>query len=45
MQKLDINPKSEDYNNNHKAYIQNWIRILKDKLSKMFKVITELNRV
>lgn len=44
MQKLDINPKSEDYNN-HKAYIQSWIQILKDKPNELFKAINESNRV
>lgn len=44
MQKLDINPKSEDYNN-HKAYIQSWIQILKDKPNELFKAINEANKV
>lgn len=44
MQKLDINPKTEDYNN-HKAYIQSWIQILKDKPNKLFKAINESNKV
>lgn len=44
MQKLDINPKLEDYNN-HKAYIQSWIQILKDKPNELFKAINEANKV
>lgn len=44
MQKLDINPKLEDYNN-HKAYIQGWIQILKDKPNELFKAINEANKV
>lgn len=44
IQKLDINPKSEDYNN-HKAYIQSWIQILKDKPNELFKAINEANKV
>ncbi len=44
MQKLDINPKSKDYNN-HKAYIQSWIQILKDKPNELFKAINEANKV
>ena len=44
MQKLDINPKAEDYNN-HKAYIQSWIQILKDKPNELFKAISESNKV
>ena len=44
MQKLDINPKAEDYNN-HKAYIQSWIKILKDKPNELFKAISESNKV
>lgn len=44
MQKLDINPKLEDYNN-HKAYIQSWIQILKYKPNELFKAINEANKV
>ena len=44
MQKLDINPKAEDYNN-HKSYIQSWIQILKDKPNELFKAISESNKV
>lgn len=44
MQKLDINPKIEDYNN-HKAYIQSWIQILKDKPNELFKAINDSNKV
>lgn len=44
MQKLNINPKDEDYNN-HKSYIQGWIKILKDKPNELFKAINESNKV
>lgn len=44
MQKLDINPKTEDYNN-HKAYIQSWIQILKNNPNELFKAINESSKV
>jgi antirestriction protein ArdC len=44
MQKLQIEPKSEDYNN-HKSYIQSWLQILEDKPAELFKAINESNKV
>ena len=44
MQKLDVPAKAEHYDN-HKSYIQSWIKILKDKPQELFKAINESNKV
>lgn len=44
MQKLNVTPKMEDYNN-HKAYIQSWIKLLNDKPNELFKAINESTKV
>ncbi|MBO5004134.1 MAG: DUF1738 domain-containing protein [Clostridia bacterium] len=44
MQKLNVDVNAEHYDN-HKAYIQSWIRILEDKPSELFKAINESNKV
>ena len=44
MQELNIPTFAEHYDN-HKAYIQSWISILKDKPNELFKAINESNKV
>ena len=44
MQELNISSTAEHYDN-HKAYIQSWISILKDKPNELFKAINESNKV
>ena len=42
--KLNIKVDSKHYNN-HKCYIQSWIRILEDNPNELFKAINEANKV
>ena len=44
MQKLNIDTKAEHIDN-HKTYIQSWIKILNDKPNELFKAIAESNKV
>ena len=44
MQYLGI-PSTAEHIDNHKAYIQSWISILKDKPNELFKAISESNKV
>lgn len=44
MQDLNIPTTAEHYDN-HKAYIQSWISILKDKPNELFKAINKSNKV
>jgi len=44
MQELNFPVEAEHYDN-HKAYINSWISILKDKPSELFKAINESNKV
>ena len=44
MQKLCLE-YDENHLNNHKAYIQNWIDILKDKPNELFKAISEADKI
>lgn len=44
MQKLNIDTKAEHIDN-HKTYIQSWIKILSDKPNELFKAIAESNKV
>lgn len=44
MQKLNLDSTAEHYDN-HKAYVQAWIKILEDKPMELFKAINESNRV
>lgn len=44
MQKLNIEAKAEHYDN-HKTYIQSWIKILEDKPDELFKAINKSNDV
>ena len=44
MQKLNVPAKAEHYDN-HKSYIQSWIKILEDKPQELFKAINESNKV
>ena len=44
MQKLNVDVNAEHYDN-HKSYIQSWIRILEDKPTELFKAINDSNKV
>ncbi len=44
MQKLNVEATAEHYDN-HKTYIQSWIKILEDKPNELFKAINESNKV
>lgn len=44
MQKLKVEATAEHYDN-HKTYIQSWIKILEDKPNELFKAINESNKV
>lgn len=44
MQKLKVEATAEHYEN-HKTYIQSWIKILEDKPDELFKAISESNKV
>ena len=44
MQKLNVNANAEHYDN-HKSYIQSWIKILEDKPTELFKAINDSNKV
>lgn len=44
MQNLHIDVKAEHYDN-HKSYIQSWIKILKNNPQELFKAINESNKV
>lgn len=44
MQELNVPATAEHYDN-HKAYINSWISILKDKPNELFKAISEANKI
>lgn len=44
MQNINLNVQAEHYNN-HKTYIQSWIKILENKPSELFKAINESKKV
>ena len=44
MQELNVPVTAEHYDN-HKAYINSWISILKDKPNELFKAISEANKI
>ncbi len=44
MQKLNIQTKNEHYDN-HKSYIQSWIKILENKPQELFKAISKANEI
>lgn len=44
MQKLGLE-YDERHLKNHKAYIQNWIKIIKDKPSELFKAISDADKI
>lgn len=44
MQKLNIDVKSQHFDN-HKAYIQSWIKILEDSTQEFFKAVNESYKV
>ena len=44
MQKLNVRTNEDDYNN-HKSYIQSWIKLLEDKPNELFKAVNEANKI
>ena len=44
MQKFNIDVKAEHIDN-HKSYIQSWIKLLEDKPQELFSAISESNKV